>query len=97
MRPTPKNPPHPGEILREEFLLPMDISQKRLADHLEMTQAQISCIVNGTIGVSVATAVRLAQAFGTSPEFWINLQSTYDLAHAKVERKIRPIAAAARR
>jgi antitoxin HigA-1 len=93
MRPTPKNPPHPGEILREEFLLPMAISQKALAERIGMTQAQVSLLVNGDLGVTATTAKRLAQAFGTSAEFWMNLQAVHDLASAKIGRKIRPFEA----
>lgn len=96
MRPTPKNPPHPGEILREEFLMPMDISQRALGERIGMTPAQVSNLVNGALGVTAATAVKLGQAFGTSAEFWMNLQASHDLAHARVVKRVRPFEAAKR-
>jgi addiction module HigA family antidote len=87
----PKNriPTHPGEILREEFLLPLEIPQRVLAEHIGMQETQLSTIINGRAGVSAATALKLGQALNTSPEFWMNLQSAYDLAKARQE--LRPI------
>lgn len=72
-------PIHPGEILEEEFLKPMDISQYRLAIDTGMPPRKINEIVHGKRGISADTALRLALYFGTSAEFWMSLQSKYDL------------------
>jgi len=81
----PKNriPTHPGEILREEFLRPLGISQTRLAAHIDVYETKISAIINGRHGISPDMAWKLARALNTSPELWINLQSAYDLAKAR--------------
>lgn len=77
---TKRLPPvHPGEILLEEFLAPMEISQYRLAKEIGVPPRRINEIVHGTRAVSVDTALRLARYFGTSERFWLNLQSQYDL------------------
>ena len=70
---------HPGEILREEFMVPMGISQNRLAIELRIHATRIGEIVNERRGISTDTAVRLGIFFGTGPEFWTNLQTNYDL------------------
>ena len=70
---------HPGEILREEFMVPMGISQNRLAIELRIPATRIGEIVNERRGISTDTAVRLGLFFGTGPEFWTNLQTNYDL------------------
>lgn len=70
---------HPGEILEEEFLKPMDITQYKLANALAVPRRRINEIVHGERAVSADTALRLAEYFGTSAEFWLNLQSRYDL------------------
>ena len=73
-----KLPPiHPGEILLEEFLEPMGISQYRLAKDISVPPRRINEIVNGKRGISADTALRLARYFGTSAEFWMNLQTHY--------------------
>ncbi len=72
-------PIHPGEILLEEFLTPMDISQYRLAKDINVPARRINEIVHGNRAISANTALRLAKYFGTSPQFWLNLQSHYDL------------------
>ncbi len=72
-------PVHPGEILSEEFLKPMDISQYRLAKGLSVPTRRINEIVLGKRSISADTALRLARFFGTSERFWLNLQTTYDL------------------
>ncbi|HEX4583083.1 MAG TPA: HigA family addiction module antitoxin [Acidobacteriaceae bacterium] len=77
--------PHPGEILREEFLVPHRISMNRLAQGLHVTAGRISDIVNGRRGITADTALRLSVFFGTTPEFWINLQTTYDLSKEQAE------------
>lgn len=77
-------PIHPGEILLEDFLKPMEISQYRLAKDISVSARRINEIVHGTRAISANTALRLAKYFGTSAQFWLNLQSHYDL---EVERK----------
>ena len=72
-------PIHPGEILREEFLRPLGLSQYRLAKGLKVPPRRINEIVHGTRAVSADTALRLARFFGTSDRFWLNLQAVYDL------------------
>lgn len=76
-------PIHPGEILEEEFLGPLGISQYRLAKDISVPARRINEIVHGLRGISADTALRLARYFGTSEEFWMNLQAHYDL---EVER-----------
>ena len=75
----------PGEILLEEFLKPMNISQNRLAIELFVPPARINAIIKGTRSITADTALRLGKYFGTGPEFWINLQSNYDLCVAEKE------------
>lgn len=72
-------PVHPGEVLLEEFLKPMGISQNRLALNIGVPARRINEIVLGKRGVTADTALRLAKFFGTSAEFWLGLQSQYDL------------------
>lgn len=75
-----KLPPiHPGEILREEFLEPMGISQYRLAKHISVPPRRINEIVHGKRSVTADTALRLGRFFNMSPQFWLNLQTRYDL------------------
>ena len=78
---------HPGEILFEEFLKPMGISQNRLALELHVPAPRIYAIVRGTRAISADTALRLGKYFGTGPEFWSNLQSNYDLCVAARDAK----------
>jgi addiction module HigA family antidote len=73
------NPIHPGEVLWEEFLKPMSISQNRLALNIGVPPRRINEIVLGKRGITADTALRLAKFFGTSAEFWLGLQSQYDL------------------
>lgn len=91
--------PHPGEILLEEFLKPMGITQYRLAKEIAVPQRRIGEIVAGTRGVTADTGLRLARFFGMSEGFWIGLQSDYDRemtkgALAKTLAKIKPWAGA---
>ena len=78
--PENRIPTHPGDVLLEEFLIPMGISQVALAKHLGIPVQRVNEIVRGKRGVTPDTAWLFAQALGTTPEFWINLQSAYDLA-----------------
>lgn len=84
-------PVHPGEILLEEFLRPLGMSQASLARHLGITTVRVSELVNGKRGVSAETAWLLAEAFGTSPQFWINLQANFDLATHQPTRHVAKI------
>ena len=76
-------PVHPGEILQEEFLAPLGVSQYRLAKDTSVPPRRINEIVLGQRAISVDTALRLARFFGTSERFWLNLQSHYDLEKEK--------------
>ena len=81
--PTHRAPTHPGEMLLEEFLLPMEITQRQLADAIHVPYQRINEIVNGRRGITPGTALRLAKFLGTSPDFWMNLQLRWDLYHAQ--------------
>ena len=74
---------HPGEILLEEFLIPMGISQNRLARAMDVPPRRINEIVHGKRSISADTALRLARALGTSEQFWMGLQADYDLEEAR--------------
>jgi len=76
---------HPGEMLREEFLLPLGITQNALAMRIRVPATRIGDIVHGRRAVTPDTALRLAQFFGNSPEFWLNLQQMHDLSKARLE------------
>ena len=80
-----KNLIHPGEILMEEFLKPMGISQNRLAMEIHVPAPRIYAIARGTRAITADTALRLGKYFGTGPEFWLNLQNNYDLCIAAAE------------
>ena len=88
MLPEKRTPTHPGEIILEEFLRPMGRSQVQFARHLGVPVQRINEIIRGKRGITPDTAWLLSQAFGTSPKFWVNLQSAYDLAKCKVRRKV---------
>ncbi len=79
MRKKKLAPIHPGKILLEEFLKPMGISQYRVAKDISVSARRINEIVHGTRSLTANTALRLAKYFGTSPQFWLNLQSHFDL------------------
>ena len=84
---------HPGEILLEEFLNPMDISQNRLAHAMDVPPRRINEIVHGKRAVTADTAIRLALALGTSEQFWMGLQADFDLEEARksAEKELRKI------
>lgn len=94
-------PIHPGEILREEFLLPLDMSANALAMALHVPAPRINDIVRERRAVSPDTALRLARYFDTSAQFWLNLQTSFDLKQAeseagrKIAEEVRPMAKAA--
>ena len=77
--PTHRAPLHPGEILQEEFLKPMELTQKDLADGIHVPYQRINELVNGRRGVTPSTALRLSRFFGTSAGFWMHLQLRWDL------------------
>ena len=81
--PTHRAPTHPGEMLLEEFLKPTRLSQRDLADAISVPYQRVNEIVNQRRGVTPSTALRLAQYFGTSTEFWMNGQLRWDLYHAQ--------------
>jgi addiction module HigA family antidote len=87
---------HPGEILREEFLVPLGLSVNALATALRVPATRIGAIVKGERAVTADTAIRLGRYFGTSAEFWINLQTMHDLTKvrkesgAAIERAVQP-------
>jgi addiction module HigA family antidote len=79
-------PVHPGEMLLEEFLIPMEISQYRLAKDISVPARRINEIVHGTRGITADTALRLGRYFGTTAQFWLNLQNHCDLEVQKDKR-----------
>ena len=93
-------PVHPGEILREEFMVPLGLSMNRVAMDLRVPVTRIADIVNEKRAITADTALRFARYFNNSPTFWMNLQTRYDLEvaedeiAAKVERDVRPLEAA---
>ena len=99
-----KNPPlplvHPGEILREDLMKPLGLSINALARDLRVPVTRVSEIVNGRRSITADTALRLARYFGTTPQFWLNLQATHDLEVAtrrsvgQIERDVHPREAA---
>ncbi len=88
MLPENRIPTHPGEILLEEFLIPLEMSQVAFAEHIGVPVQRVNEIVRGKRGVTPESAWLFAQAFGTTPEFWLNLQANYDLALVRPKRKI---------
>ncbi|MBC2704196.1 HigA family addiction module antitoxin [Desulfobacula sp.] len=81
-------PVHPGEILLEEFIKPLGISQYRLAKDINVSQMKISEIVNKKRRVTVDTALRLSKYFGVSPEFWMGIQNDYDIENAMDNKEV---------
>ena len=81
--PTHRAPTHPGEMLREEFLLPMQISQRDLADAIHVPYQRVNELINQRRGITPSTALRLAKFFGGSAAFWLNLQIRWDLYRAQ--------------
>ena len=81
--PTHRAPTHPGQMLFEEFLKPMGITQRELADSIHVPYQRINEIINGRRGITPSTALRLSKFFGVSPDFWLNLQLRWDLYFAQ--------------
>ncbi len=93
--PTSRTPTHPGEMLLEEFLNPMGLTQRELANAIHVPYQRINDLVNGRRGITPSTALRLAKFFGMTPDFWMNLQLRWDLYFAQKEemnilQEIRP-------
>ena len=94
--PTHKPPTHPGEMLLEEFLKPMGITQQQLAREIKVPYQRVNEIVNQRRGLTPATALRLSKAFGNTPDFWLNLQLRWDLyraqsKEARILKEIQPL------
>jgi addiction module HigA family antidote len=95
------DPPHPGEILLEEFMKPLNLSQYRVAKSINVPPRRINEIVHGQRSITADTALRLGKYFGNSPQFWMNIQTWYDLEKekdnisAKLEREVHPYNTAA--
>ena len=81
--PTNRTPTHPGEMLLEEFLNPMGLTQRDLADNIHVPYQRVNDIVNGRRGITPSTALRLAKFFNMSADFWMNLQLRWDLYFAQ--------------
>lgn len=79
------SPIHPGEVLREEFISPMGMSQREFAGKVGVTHTRLNQIVNEKRSITADTALRLAKGLGTTPEFWMNLQARYDLDQTRDE------------
>ena len=93
--PTDRVPTHPGEMLLEEFLTPMGLTQRELAEAIHVPYQRVNELVNGRRGVTPSTALRLAKFFGNSADFWMNLQLRWDLYFAqqqetRILKSIRP-------
>jgi len=91
MIPSNRIATHPGIILLKEFLEPLGLSQKAIAVHVGIPVQRINQIVRGKRGISPDTAWLLSEAFNTSPEFWLNLQATYDLSLHRPKKHIQPL------
>lgn len=97
MIPEKRIPTHPGEVLLEEFLQPMGLTQAELANHLSIPVQRVNEIIKAKRGVTPETAWFLSQAFGTTPEFWINLQTNYDLSKNHPKKNVKRITTHKRR
>lgn len=91
MEPRVRVPVHPGELLREEFVIPLGLSQVELAERLGISRRRVNEILSEKRGITVDTALRLAQLLGTTPQFWLNLQQNYDLLTAPRVRNVTPL------
>lgn len=85
--PTSRAPTHPGEMLLEEFLIPMKLTQRELADRIHVPYQRVNDLINGRRGITPSTALRLAKFFGMTPDFWMNLQLRWDLYFARREEE----------
>ncbi len=94
MIPSNRTATHPGVILLKEFLEPLQLTQKALATHVGFPVQRVNEIVRGKRGVTPETAWLLSEALRTTPEFWLNLQSTHDLSANRPNRHVQPLVAA---
>lgn len=85
--PSDRSPTHPGEMLLEEFLKPLGLTQRNLADAIHVPYQRVNEIINGRRGITTSTALRLARYFGNSPGFWMNLQLRYDLYETEQDER----------
>ncbi len=97
--PTHREPTHPGEMLLQEFLRPMEISQRELAERIRVPYQRVNELINQRRGITPSTALRLARFFGNSASFWMNLQLRWDLFRAQADERAelqrsRPVRAA---
>ena len=93
MLPSQRRSTHPGEVLLKEFLEPLRQSQSGFAQHLGIPLQRINELIRGKRGVTPATAWLLSQALGTTPEFWMNLQTSYDLSGSRPSRPVKRLVA----
>ncbi|MDB4324778.1 HigA family addiction module antitoxin [bacterium] len=91
MLPKHRIPTHPGEILLEEFLRPLDVTQVAFAEHIGVSVQRINELIRGKRGVTPETAWLLSQALGTTPQFWVNLQANHDLALNRPTKNVRKL------
>jgi len=88
MLPKKRIPTHPGVILLEDFLLPLGVTQVAFARHIGVSVQRVNELIKGKRGITPETAWLLSQALGTTPQFWVNLQTNHDLAGTKPRRKV---------
>ena len=93
MLPENRVPTHPGEVLLEEFLKPLELTQVAFAEHIGVSVQRVNEIVRGKRGITPETAWLFAQALGTTPQFWLNLQSNHDLALVRPNEAVGRLAA----
>ena len=91
MQPKNRVPTHPGEVLLEEFLVPLGLTQVTLSQHIGVSVQRVNEIVRGKRGITPETAWLLAQALGTTPEFWMNLQTQHDLSTRRPQDIVRSL------
>ncbi len=82
-----KNPPHPGEIIRDLYIKPLGLTVTKAAEGLGVTRKTLSLLLNGHAGISPEMAIRLSQSFGRSPESWLQLQMQYDLSQIRISAR----------
>lgn len=82
------NPPHPGEILKELYIEPLNLTIAEVAKGIGVTRKSLSEVINGKYGISTEMAIRLAKAFSTTPESWLNLQQQYDIWKTRTKHKL---------
>ena len=91
MLPKHRIPTHPGEILLEEFLSPLEVTQVAFAEHIGVSVQRVNELIRGKRGITPETAWLLSQALGTTPQFWVNLQTNHDLALNRPKKSVRKL------